>query len=200
MTINKNGGKKDDSNKVRFDLLIPEYLKGFAEVMTYGANKYGAYNYLHLERWQIEAAHDRHFNAYRSGERNDPETNKSHLFHVACNTMMLWAHDNWFFDQGSKIKQGDSNTTDYEQKDAAVKLFNYFIERGIQFWVSKQEKNNSIMISSGKEKMTIILYPESEAGLLGAIVIAVNDLPQQYAKTVDQAITILNKLPFNDPF
>ena len=31
----------------------------------------------------------RHFEAYRSGEKNDPESGMPHLWHVACNIMFL---------------------------------------------------------------------------------------------------------------
>jgi hypothetical protein len=197
MTINENGGKKDDSNKVRFDLLIPEFLKGFAEVMTHGANKYEAYNYLHLERWQIEAAHDRHFNAYRSGERNDPETDKSHLFHVACNTMMLWAKDNNF--QG-KIEKENLESSIYSQKTAASKLSDYLVEKEIGFFMNKQKTDSSIMISSAKHNLTILLYSEIPNGATGPIVLSISDSSLQYVRTPDQAIALLDKLIFNDPF
>lgn len=95
-------GIKHDSDKTRFDLLIPEFIKGFADVMTFGAQKYSAWNYLGLDRERIISAHHRHMNAYQCGELNDPETGLSHLFHATCCLQMLWALDNDFHGKEEK--------------------------------------------------------------------------------------------------
>lgn len=98
----KSVGIKHDDGKTKFHLLIPEFIKGVADVMTGGAQKYSEWNYLHLERERIIDAHHRHMNAYQRGEENDPETGLSHLFHATCCLQMLWALDNNFHGKGEK--------------------------------------------------------------------------------------------------
>ena len=98
----KSSGIKYDEGKTDFSLLIPEFIKGFADVMTLGAQKYSAWNYLGLDRERVISAHHRHMNAYQRGELNDPETGLSHLFHATCCLQMLWALDNDFFGKEEK--------------------------------------------------------------------------------------------------
>ncbi len=102
ITTDPTGGKKADSDKVRFELLIPEFIEAFARVMTFGAKKYGDWNYLLLQRERVIGAVHRHINAYQQGEHNDPETGESHLIHATCCMMMLWGINNEF--RGKKGK------------------------------------------------------------------------------------------------
>jgi len=83
---------KFDSGKPRMDLLPMRPLKDVAEVLTYGALKYGSDNW----REGKPIAHSRHFAgiqrhlmAYWSGEDKDPETGFSHLAHAACGILMF---------------------------------------------------------------------------------------------------------------
>lgn len=99
-------GIKHDEGKTKFHLLIPEFVKGVADVMTIGAKKYSAWNYLHLDKERIIDAHHRHMNAYQCGEVNDPETGLSHLYHATCCLQMLWALDNDFHGKEKKKCQG----------------------------------------------------------------------------------------------
>lgn len=85
-------GIKYDDGKIRFDLLDPVFEEGIAKVLTFGASKYSANNWRGLARFRIERALKSHINAYRKGERFDPETEESHLYHAACNLMFL----DWF--------------------------------------------------------------------------------------------------------
>lgn len=81
---------KFDDNKVRYDLLPPEFLEGVAKVLTVGAAKYAPNNWRkNTELWRYEAAMMRHFEAYRSGEYLDPETGLPHLHHAATNLAFL---------------------------------------------------------------------------------------------------------------
>ncbi len=95
-------GIKHDEGKTKFHLLIPEFVKGVADVMTKGAEKYSEWNYLYLDKERIVDAHHRHMNAYQRGELNDPETGLSHLFHATCCLQMLWALDNNFHGKEEK--------------------------------------------------------------------------------------------------
>lgn len=89
-------GRKDDASKNRLDLVLPEFIEGIGEILTYGAVKYGEANsWKNLENGldRHYAAAMRHLLAWRRGEKNDPETGKNHLYHVACNIMFLIYED-----------------------------------------------------------------------------------------------------------
>lgn len=84
---------KHDSGKLRFELLDPEFEFEVVEILTHGAEKYGAMNWQNLPdaRPRYYAALRRHENAWARGERIDPESGKPHLAHAACNLMfLLW--------------------------------------------------------------------------------------------------------------
>lgn len=84
-------GKKFDEGKLRMGLLPPYAIEGLAQVLTYGANKYGDENWRDLqdaERRYMDALL-RHVNAYMKGEENDPETGLSHLKHAMANLAFM---------------------------------------------------------------------------------------------------------------
>lgn len=79
-----------DAGKLRYELVAPEMLEGLAQVMTYGAGKYGERN------WEQGMTHDRmmgsafrHIESYRKGELLDDESNLEHLSHAAWNLLAL---------------------------------------------------------------------------------------------------------------
>lgn len=93
-------GIKHDGGKTRFSLLVPEFIKGMADVMTDGAKKYGDRNWEGIEdHSRVLDAHMRHMFAQWMGEDADAQSGHDHLFHVACNAMMLW-----------KLKQGNTRS------------------------------------------------------------------------------------------
>lgn len=84
-----NGGKKYDSEKPAMALLSPKGLEEEAKGMTYGAKKYGPYNWrkgIAVSRYI--SATLRHLTAVISGELVDPESGVSHLGHAKCNIGM----------------------------------------------------------------------------------------------------------------
>ena len=88
MTFNKA-----DSGKARIDLIPHEYITETAEVLTLGAEKYGADNWAQGADWsRYFAAMQRHLWAWKSGEDVDPETGKSHLAHASCCLAFLVAY------------------------------------------------------------------------------------------------------------
>ena len=94
-------GIKHDQGKTRFSLLVPEFIKGMADVMTFGAEKYSAWNWEGIEdHSRVLDAHMRHMFAQWIGEDTDAQSGHDHLFHVACNAMMLW-----------KLKQSNARDT-----------------------------------------------------------------------------------------
>lgn len=78
-------GLKFDQGKARYDLVPPEIEEAIAQVLTFGANKYGDRNWEKGMNWgRAYAALRRHMNAWWSGEDNDPETGMPHTWHAAC--------------------------------------------------------------------------------------------------------------------
>jgi hypothetical protein len=95
MPINKintvQAGKKFDQDKVRLDLVEPDFIIGIAKVLTKGAEKYEPESWKTVPdaKNRYYAAALRHLLAWRNGEEIDPEWNLPHMFHLACNIMFL---------------------------------------------------------------------------------------------------------------
>ena len=90
-------GTKHDEGKVCIDLMPPEAIERTAVVFTFGAKKYGDYNWrkgIHFSR--VFAATMRHLWAWWRGEETDKESGLSHLDHAACCINMLQAYDSNF--------------------------------------------------------------------------------------------------------
>ena len=80
----------ESSSKPRLDLLPTAALEDIAEVLAFGADKYGAYNWCRGARWgRYYAALLRHVFAWWRGEDCDPDTGKSHLAHAGCCLLFL---------------------------------------------------------------------------------------------------------------
>jgi hypothetical protein len=84
-------GRKDDSSKIRMDLLPFDSLEEISKVLTFGAKKYAPNNWKFVENpvERYEAAMLRHISAYKQGELLDSETGLPHLAHAACCLMFL---------------------------------------------------------------------------------------------------------------
>jgi hypothetical protein len=82
-------GVKNDTGKLRYDLVPVIALIGVAEGMTMGAEKYGDNNWQGVNPERYYAALMRHLIAWRQGETNDPESGLNHLKHVLTNTVFL---------------------------------------------------------------------------------------------------------------
>ena len=84
-------GRKDDAGKRRMDLLPPLAVEAVADVLTFGAAKYGPDNWRMVDgrHWRYHAAALRHVFAWARGERSDPETGQHHLAHAACCLLFL---------------------------------------------------------------------------------------------------------------
>lgn len=85
----KMKGVKHDDDKARYALVSPAGLEAEARGMTYGAKKYGDYNWrkgIAVSRY-ISAAL-RHIFAVIRGEITDPESQVSHLGLAKCNLGM----------------------------------------------------------------------------------------------------------------
>lgn len=81
---------KFDGGKTRLDLVDPLLIEAVGRIRTYGVAKYGDSNsWKNVSKQRYIAAAMRHFEAYRRGELNDPESGEPHLAHAACNLMFL---------------------------------------------------------------------------------------------------------------
>lgn len=93
---------KFDAQKVRVELIPPEFVMGVAKVLTYGARTreqggkgYGAGNWATgdgFEWSRLYGALMRHLLAWANGQDLDPESGESHLFHAGCMLAFLVGH------------------------------------------------------------------------------------------------------------
>ena len=87
-------GRKNDIGKARHDLIPPELPDAVAQVLAFGANKYGERNWEKGMKWgRPYAALMRHMWAWWRGEKADPETGMSHLWHASCCLAFLVAFE-----------------------------------------------------------------------------------------------------------
>lgn len=86
-------GRKDDSGKLRWDLLPWREVEKVVEVLTYGANKYADNNWKQVVPFKerYTGALMRHFVAWEKGEQIDEESGLFHLAQVITNGLfLLW--------------------------------------------------------------------------------------------------------------
>jgi len=84
------GAAKNDSNKAPFGLLPTEALRHVAEVLSFGAEKYGTHNWrAGFDHSRLYDAALRHIFSFIDGEDLDPESGKEHIAHAICGLMML---------------------------------------------------------------------------------------------------------------
>ena len=87
-------GIKHDGGKPRYELLPPELLHGVSDILTFGAAKYSDRNWELGMKWsRVFGALMRHMWAWWAGEKADPETGKSHLWHAGCCVAFLIAYE-----------------------------------------------------------------------------------------------------------
>ena len=81
---------KFDTDKLRYDLVPPKSIELLAEVLTFGAKKYKPNNWReNKDLARYEGALLRHIQAWRLGEKLDPETKLPHLAHALTNLVFL---------------------------------------------------------------------------------------------------------------
>lgn len=84
-------GRKDDTGKLRWDLLPFRALQEVVEVLTYGALKYDDNNWQKVPdaRRRYFAASLRHLVSWWEGERFDKQSGFHHLAHACCCILFL---------------------------------------------------------------------------------------------------------------
>jgi hypothetical protein len=85
---------KKDAGKNRLDLVPPEWVLSIGKVLTFGISKgYGEESWRKVEKRRYVASTLRHFYAFLSGEKTDPESGLHHLAHVLTNVGFLLSLD-----------------------------------------------------------------------------------------------------------
>lgn len=87
---NKDKGTKFDDEKPKMALIPAKGLVEVAKVMTFGAKKYGNFNWKKgIAYTRLLSATLRHINAIQQGNDYDDETGIHHAAHAVCNLLML---------------------------------------------------------------------------------------------------------------
>ena len=103
-------GKKYDNGKPLIGLVPYCSIRAIAEVLTFGAKKYGPWNWAKGMKWsRLHDACLRHLGAWSMRVEKDEESGLSHLAHAGCCLMFLIAYeilgtgedDRWNPDDGS---------------------------------------------------------------------------------------------------
>lgn len=91
----KNQGRKDDHSKRRVDLLPVKALESVADVLTFGAEKYGDDNWQKVPdaKRRYYAASLRHLFAWWRGQQVDKDSGYPHLAHAGCCVLFLLAFE-----------------------------------------------------------------------------------------------------------
>lgn len=87
----RSAGIKLDDGKVRMDLLPFRSLTAVGEVLTFGARKYGDWNWTLVDdaERRFAAAMLRHYAAIQRGEEYDLETGLTHAAHMATSALFV---------------------------------------------------------------------------------------------------------------
>jgi hypothetical protein len=81
---------KEQTGKIDLSLLPPAFKDQVAQVMEFGAKKYGRYNYIKGHRMceDLLAAIERHVRDLQSGQDVAEDSKLSHFAHIAANCLM----------------------------------------------------------------------------------------------------------------
>lgn len=86
-------GLRYNEGKIKYHLMEPHALKGLAEVLTMGAEKYGEYNWQKGMVWSnIYASAERHLKKIMAGEDYDEESGLLHADHLQANAHFMSAY------------------------------------------------------------------------------------------------------------
>ena len=86
----KNTGQKFDGGKLMYELMPQDSLEGVVRVLTYGANKYAAFNWKKVRPiFRYYGALIRHLEDVRAGQWVDKESGLPHLDHAMCNLVFM---------------------------------------------------------------------------------------------------------------
>ena len=87
-------GRKDDQGKDPWGLAPWDAFRAIVKVLAFGAKKYAPRNWEKGMAWSRPyEALIRHMTAWWEGEKADPETGFSHLWHAGCCIVFLIAYE-----------------------------------------------------------------------------------------------------------
>ncbi|MBU8921745.1 MAG: hypothetical protein KOO63_07995 [Bacteroidales bacterium] len=103
--INGKGTKFDfRDKKTRLELLPPNFTEAIGKVLTYGAEKYDAHNWMQgMEFSRLIGAMKRHLEEIEFSEDWDPETAEQHTAHIGCCLAFL----HYFIEHPEQYEQFD---------------------------------------------------------------------------------------------
>lgn len=87
---------KLDHGKLMWDLLPLDQVEKIVNILTFGAEKYEKDGWKQVPDAENRyfAALMRHLSRHQAGEKFDPESQRPHLWHAACNILfLLWFED-----------------------------------------------------------------------------------------------------------
>lgn len=98
-----DAGKKYDSGKRRYDLVDLDVIGAIADILGFGAQKYGENSWQNLPNGEKRyfAALMRHLEAHQRGETVDPESGYPHIYHALTNAYFL----TYFYNHREDMKQ-----------------------------------------------------------------------------------------------
>ena len=103
-------GKKADSGKPPISLLDRDFIEGTAQVMAFGAEKYGRHNWCGgIQHSRLVDAAMRHLIAYAGGEDLDPESGLPHTDHAAASINMLRGNQRLHPELDDRYKAGGNH-------------------------------------------------------------------------------------------
>lgn len=81
---------KNSKNKTRWNIVPFEIIEQIAEILTYGAERYGDNTWKNVDKKLWYDAMMRHVAEYSKGKKyNDKDWNHHHLMHAICNAMFI---------------------------------------------------------------------------------------------------------------
>lgn len=87
-------GRKDDHGKDPWHLAPWDAFRAIVAVLRFGAAKYAPRNWENGMAWSRPfSAMQRHLTSWWEGEKADPETGMSHLWHAGCCAVFLIAFE-----------------------------------------------------------------------------------------------------------
>ena len=90
MVADESGAVKADGNKIRVELIDPDFILGLGEVLTGALPDHGEHNWVKGFQWtRIIGSSMRHLLAIARGEDTDPDTGLLHAYHLGTNAMFL---------------------------------------------------------------------------------------------------------------
>lgn len=118
----KEVGRKDDSEKPRYDLLEFGPIAELVDVYTMGARKYKDKNWQKVKNFRNRyfAAALRHITAWRGGELTDPESGLPHLAHAIWNLVTLRWYERKHHLKGSLVKSQRKSGVQLQLRSSAT--------------------------------------------------------------------------------